>query len=100
MKATLLVRRRVSISELAFVEIVIWHVPEPLKGSSHGYKYRLAYVEDGECVIRYDNEAGKGDHLHRDGAELPYRFIDIGGLLSDFRRDVERYRNENAQNQD
>ncbi len=33
-------------------------------GSSHGFKYRLAYVVDGVCVVRYDNEVDKGDHRH------------------------------------
>ena len=28
-----------------------------------GTKYSLAYVVEGECVLRYDNEAGKGDHI-------------------------------------
>ena len=28
----------------------------------HGFKYRLAFVVNGVCVLRYDNEAGKGDH--------------------------------------
>ena len=27
-------------------------------------KYRLALVVDGLCVLRYDNETGKGDHRH------------------------------------
>ena len=26
-----------------------------------GYKYRMALIEAGVCVLRYDNEAGKGD---------------------------------------
>ena len=35
-----------------------------MRGSTHDYKYALAYVVAGQCVIRYDNEAGKGDHKH------------------------------------
>ena len=28
-------------------------------------KYRLYYgLADGTCVVRYDNETGKGDHRH------------------------------------
>jgi hypothetical protein len=37
---------------------VIWRLPKPQAGSQHGFKYRLAYVERGRCVLRYDNEAG------------------------------------------
>lgn len=61
MKAIELLRRRVIFSETKFAELVLWRVPKPLKGSKHSYKYRLAYVVEGECVLRYDNETGKGD---------------------------------------
>ena len=45
-----------------FVEIVVWRVDRPVRGSMHRFKYRLALVADLVCVLRYDNEAGKGDH--------------------------------------
>jgi hypothetical protein len=47
-----------------FVEIVIWSVPRKLPGSAHPFKYRLALMSGGSCVLRYDNESGKGDHKH------------------------------------
>ena len=92
MKAELLVRRRVSISDISFIEIVIWKVPTPVAGSDHDFKYRLAYVVEGECLLRYDNEAGKGDHRHLRGGELPYRFTAIEQLLPDFLEEAERLR--------
>jgi hypothetical protein len=49
-------------------------------------------VVDGICVVRYDNERGKGDHRHIGGGEMPYRFADLAGLLVDFRRDVEDWK--------
>jgi hypothetical protein len=58
MNATLLLRERLVITERAFVEAVVWRVPQPLRGSSHAYKYWLALVSEGVCVLRYDNEAG------------------------------------------
>ena len=64
MKAVQLVRERISYADDAFAEIVVWHVPSPLLGSKHLYKYRFAFVVAGECVLRCDNEAGKGDHQH------------------------------------
>jgi hypothetical protein len=64
MKAKPLVSRRTAIREGVFVETVLWLVPMPLRGSQHSYKYRLAPVAGGVCVLRYDNEAGKGDHKH------------------------------------
>lgn len=48
--------------EAGFVEVMVWQLPEPLSGSTHSLKYRLACVVANECVLRYDNEAGKGDH--------------------------------------
>lgn len=92
MKAELIVRRRVGLSEDGFVEIVVWRVPTPVRGSSHGYKYRLAYVEGEECVVRYDNEAGKGDHRHVGTREFAYRFVDLETLLADFEEDVLRWK--------
>ena len=84
MKAKLLARRRISVSDDAFVEVVIWNVPEPVKGSSHDYKYSLAYVVREICVLRYDNEAGKVDHMHIGDVERPYVFTTIDRLISDF----------------
>lgn len=95
MKARLLLDRRVAISEHAFVELVLWAVPKPVRGSLHGYKYRLALVARGICVLRYDNEAGKGDHVHIGGQERPYRFVDVDGLIADFLAAVVRWQNEN-----
>ena len=45
-----------------------------LSGSAHPFKYRLAYVVNEGCVLRYDNEAGKGDHRHWGDKEFDYRF--------------------------
>ena len=61
MKAVALVRRRVVVAPDAFVELVIWQVPEPVPPSTHLFKYRLAYVVEERCVLRYDNERDKGD---------------------------------------
>ena len=95
MRARLLVDQRVILSEREFVEIVIWEVPVPVHGSGHGLKYRLALVVDGECVLRYDNEAGKGDHRHAGAAERAYRFESIEKLMADFERDIARWQDEN-----
>jgi hypothetical protein len=71
MKAELLIRER-RVLEAGFIEVIVWRLPQPLSGSNHSLKYRLAYVVDGECVLRYDNEAGKGDHRHMGSEEVPY----------------------------
>ena len=95
MKAELLMDRRFVIGEDAFAELLLWRVPQSVPGSAHGFKYRLAYVVNGTCVLRYDNEAGKGDHRHIGGVELPLTFADPEKLLADFCNDVMRWNDEN-----
>jgi Family of unknown function (DUF6516) len=92
MKAQLLIDERHALDVRAFVEIVVWRLPRPAQESSHRFKYRLALVVDGICVLRYDNEAGKGDHRHVRDREEPYSFTDPDALLADFWRDVEEWR--------
>lgn len=92
MNATLILRERTQLAENRFVEIVIWAVPSPVPGSPHGFKYRLAFVVDEVCVLRYDNEAGKSDHRHVADAEVPYQFTTLDQLLADFQRDVQNWR--------
>ena len=94
MKAKQLVRQRVEISASRFAELVIWQLPKPLEASLHSYKYRLAYVVEGECVMRYDNEAGKGDHRHLGAAEMGYKFKSPRQLMADFFNDIQRYNHE------
>ena len=95
MRARLLVDQRIILSDCEFAESVVWEVPEPVRGSGHDLKYRLAFVVNGECVVRYDNEAGKGDHRHAGSQERAYRFESIEKLLADFERDIARWRDEN-----
>jgi hypothetical protein len=89
MPAEPLLDERHVLSGSAFVELVVWRVPVPVRGSQHQFRYRLALVVDGECVLRYDNEAGKGDHRHAGETEQAYRFRSAEQLLTDFWSDVE-----------
>jgi hypothetical protein len=91
MKAQLLIKTRRILSENAFVEAVIWKVPQPVIGSTHNFKYRLAFVIDGICQLRYDNEAGKGDHKYAGAVETVYYFTSPEQLLSDFWHDVDNW---------
>jgi hypothetical protein len=61
----------------------------------HQFKYRLAYVVDGMCVLRYDNETGKGDHRHCNGEESVYAFTTPEKLIADFQADIARWNDEN-----
>jgi hypothetical protein len=71
----LLFERRVL--ERGFIEVVVWRLVRPVRGVGHLFKYRLAYVVDGECVLRYDNESGKGDHRHVGSREEAYAFVSV-----------------------
>jgi len=62
-----------------------------VRGSIHRLKYRLALVADSVCVLRYDNEAGKGDHRHIGRVAKLYKFVDPETLLVDFWNDVEAW---------
>ena len=92
MKARLMLREHRGLNDQAFVELVVWQLPAPLPGSTHFYKYRLAYVVEGCCVLRYDNEPGKGDHKHLGEAEFAYEFTTPQALLNDFWTDVDNWR--------
>jgi hypothetical protein len=92
MRAELLFDERHVLDIGMFVEVVVWRVPRPLEGSSHHFKYRLAFIVDGNCVLRYDNEAGKGDHRHIGQTEKRYNFSNPEALLRDFWHDVDKWR--------
>jgi hypothetical protein len=92
MKAEALAQERHVLTEDAFVEIVVWRIAQPVKGSTHRFKYRLAFIVGGECVLRYDNETGKGDHRHIGDSESSYSFKSYERLLADFWADVDAWR--------
>lgn len=95
MPAVPLVRTRIVYLDTAFAELVLWRLARPVAGSVHRFKYRLAYVVDGRCVLRFDNEAGKGDHRHIGSSASAYRFTTPERLLADFQRDIARWNDEN-----
>jgi hypothetical protein len=92
MDAQRLLMDRHQVATDASVELRVWRVPTTVRGSVHGYKYALAYTVAGRCVLRYDNEAGKGDHKHVGDLEIAYRFTTPEQLLADFWSDVDRWR--------
>jgi len=87
-KATLIGQSRRRLPDGGLIEWVIWHVPTPVPPTTHGFKYRLVYIRDGERVVGFDNERGKGDHMHLDGQEWPYTFSSIKQLLADFFHEI------------
>jgi hypothetical protein len=89
MKAIQILKEKTVIGDL-IVEMAIWKVPTPIPASSHDYKYRLYCGRAGQCLVRYDNESGKSDHVHYGTGETPYRFLSLAQLIADFDADVER----------
>lgn len=57
-------------------------------------KYSLFCGDATHCLVRYDNEAGKGDHRHYGELEKPYMFTTLAALLEDFQADVCRLTRE------
>jgi len=90
MKARLIEKSRTVINENAFFEVVLCKLPKPVEGSDHPYKYRLALIVAGECVLRYDNERGKGDHKHIYDQEMKVEFSSLETLFDDFQNDMKR----------
>lgn len=89
MKAKLYLRQKKTIGGIT-VEMVIWQLPATTPDRPHGFKYRLYCGHGKECLIRYDNETGKGDHIHYGNVEQTYRFVSADQLISDFETDVMR----------
>ncbi len=92
MKARLLIEERTAFEDRSFVEMVVWELPEAVPPCKHKFKYRLVYVVDGKRVLGYDNERGKGDHVHTDGQETPYKFTSIDRLVDHFFSNVRQLR--------
>ena len=91
-----LLRQRIVFSDNKFAELVLWRLARSVTESAHSFKYRLAYIVNGKCVLRYDNEAGKGDHRHWGDRESGYEFTTPEKLLADFQQDIERWNHENS----
>lgn len=92
MQATPILDDRYPQGDRAFVAVRVFRVPVKVPGSTHQLKYSLAYVVDGVCVLRFDNESGKGDHVHRNDEEIPYDFTSLEQLLADFWTAVDDWR--------
>jgi len=52
MNAKLMLNERHILSDNAFVETVVWSLSSPVSKSHHSFKYRLALVVEGNCVLR------------------------------------------------
>ena len=73
------------------IELVIWRLPKATPDRPHGIKYRLYCGRGSKCLVRYDNESGKGDHRHVLGREDRYEFVSVSKLRRDFEADIAKY---------
>lgn len=95
MAAKLIYRQKFIYPDGAIREMVLWKLELATRDRAHRLKYRLYYGSaDGTCVVRYDNETGKGDHRHYSGREEPYFFTDVETLVADFLEDIVQARGE------
>jgi hypothetical protein len=87
MKATQLFRRKFQRGNVT-VEMVIWRLPHATADRPHGIKYRFYCGRGDECLVRYDNETGKGDHRHYGEQEESSRVRQIKLQLIDYARNA------------
>jgi hypothetical protein len=90
-RAILVLHEKIVRDDGAIVELVIWQLPRATPDRPHALKYRLYFGRSGKCLVRYDNESGKGDHRHIRGKETPYRFVSLAKLRRDFELDIKKY---------
>jgi hypothetical protein len=88
--ATLIRHRKLELDDGAVIEVKIWKLPLSTVERPHGLKYSLFYGRNGERIIGYDNEAGKGDHRHYRAKEEKYQFKSLEQLILDFESDVKK----------
>jgi hypothetical protein len=95
MVSTLVFRSKLIYPDGAIREMVLWKLPKMTPDRPFGLKYRLYYgLADGTCLVRYDNEKGKGDHRHIGPKEETYKFKDVETLVKDFLIDIGNLRGE------
>jgi len=91
-RARLILHEKQVNEDGSIIEMKIWSIPT---GSpySQRVKYSLVYIREGRRLLGYDNAHGR-DHRHYLGESQPYRFTNVQALLRDFRRDLNRIKQE------
>jgi len=90
MEAVLLFREKRLEADGSIIEMTIWGVASPVPPSTHRLKYSLFYGRPGRRLVGFDNERGKGDHIHVGDREQPYRFVSMEQLVADFLIEVAK----------
>ena len=87
-RAVLIFEERDVRADGTIVQMRIWRVPVPVPPSKHEFKYSLFFGRPGERIVLFDNERGKGDHMHIRNVELAYVFAGPERLIEDFKAAV------------
>ena len=91
MMAKLIYREKFIYEDGAVREMDLWQRPRKSAEKPNALNCRLYYrLSDGTCIVRYDNETGKGDHRHLRGKEEVYPFKGVETLVADILGDIER----------
>ncbi|MFN7882764.1 MAG: DUF6516 family protein [bacterium] len=90
MKARRIFHDKAVLADGSIVEMTIWQLPKASPERPHALKYSLYYGRDGQRIVGYDNERGKGDHKHLGDKETRYRFVSVEKLVADFLSDVNK----------
>ena len=91
-KARLILYEKQVDEDGSIIEVKIWSVP-PSPRRKHGVKYSMVYIREGKRVLGYDNAHGP-HHRHYMGDSEIYTFKNLQALLRDFRRDLDRMKQE------
>lgn len=97
MKAKRIYYDKAVLPDGAIVEMTIWQLPLATPERPHGLKYSLFYGSNGQRIVGYDNESGKGDHKHLREVETRYEFESVEKMVADFLADIERVKNEHRE---
>ncbi len=80
-----------SADRKSFAEFKIHRVPKS-EAFPDGVKYSMSFVQEGKCVLRYDNELGKRHHRHFGKKEGKVKFESIERLVERFLGETEKIR--------
>jgi hypothetical protein len=83
-RAEKLLDERLLLDDGSILALRLWRVPAPVPPARHDFKYALFYGRPGERLVLFDNERGKGDHMHIREVESPYVFEGPEKLVADF----------------
>lgn len=89
-KAVLILDTKTVLDDGRVLQRMVWQLPQLAADRPHGLKYRMYCGRDGQTIVLYDNESGKGDHRHVGPKEIEsrYAFTSLAQLLKDFALDV------------